>query len=200
FAGDDGPNDSEPAVRLLLEDHRGRVWAGTDRGLFEIGEKTDRPPPLGRLTFDPDHPNASHRVTALIEDSSGDLWIGSGPSLYQGPPGGRRARNAPSARRATAHPPTAIRAIAEDDAGHIGVGGDNVAEMARGAAGAGARLVRAYGPADGLPDFGTRSLLVAGGAIWVGTVYGLASLRLDATGPSRRFRSFRLRAGLARID
>lgn len=70
--GEDGP----PQISSLLEDRQGRLWVGTDQGLW------CQEPASGRWTVfrhaEADPASLSHdRVMSLHEDADGTLWIGT---------------------------------------------------------------------------------------------------------------------------
>ncbi len=57
-----------PNINALLVSRDGRVWAGADDGLKIFDTRRDELVPFSNLTS---------RVTALLEDRSGQLWIGT---------------------------------------------------------------------------------------------------------------------------
>ena len=65
-------------VRTILEDRRGRIWVGTDNGLFWIDGHRARQVDTSRLT-----PTLS--VHALLQDAAGRIWVG-GSTLLVFPP------------------------------------------------------------------------------------------------------------------
>ncbi len=65
-------------VRALVEDHSGRIWVGTDNGLFWI--EGDRAQQVDTARFGP--PLSVH---ALMEDSSGRIWVGGSKLLVFSP-------------------------------------------------------------------------------------------------------------------
>lgn len=74
FETDPSARAIRPPVWFFREDDAGRLWTGTDRGLFvrENDAWTRFEPPEGLL---------DERVFDLVEDEEGSLWIGTG---YQG--------------------------------------------------------------------------------------------------------------------
>ncbi len=76
-------------VNTLYEDRIGRIWAGTDGGLFLMeaskGERTFRQVVIG-LTSRPDE---AVQVWAFLEDAESNLWIGSKFGLLRRLPDGR---------------------------------------------------------------------------------------------------------------
>ncbi len=64
-------------VNVLYEDRSGRIWAGTDGGLFVL---SDRGPGAFFLAVGlgfPSHPDSLVQVWTIIEDAEGSLWIGT---------------------------------------------------------------------------------------------------------------------------
>jgi len=63
-------------VRALLEDHDGTLWIGTSNGLNKFNPNTQT---FTHYQHDPDDENSlsENRVTVLIEDAAGNLWIGT---------------------------------------------------------------------------------------------------------------------------
>lgn len=82
----------EPAtnrVNVTFEDRSGRLWLGTDSGLFVM--RSDG----GRITFERVHlpPAPDDRtdggVSTIVEDDEGSLWVGIGYALMRRLPDGR---------------------------------------------------------------------------------------------------------------
>ena len=74
------PVSGEPVtnrVNVLYKDRGGMLWAGTDGGLFRLNEpaaeKTLQPVTLSI----PSHAEIQVPVWAIVEDSAGNLWIGT---------------------------------------------------------------------------------------------------------------------------
>ena len=70
---------SDGFVRAILEDRAGRVWVGTDDGVFWI--EGDRVHKLDTARF-----GTPLSVHALMEDSGGRIWIGGSKILVVRPP------------------------------------------------------------------------------------------------------------------
>jgi ligand-binding sensor domain-containing protein/signal transduction histidine kinase len=80
----------EPAtnrVNVLYEDRTGRLWAGTDGGLFTLQEEKDEFVRVG-LQIE-GWQDRFVQVWAFAEDREGSLWIGSGAGLTRRLPDGR---------------------------------------------------------------------------------------------------------------
>ncbi|MPY90196.1 MAG: hypothetical protein GEU99_20010 [Luteitalea sp.] len=73
-----GPDTQTNRVNVLHRDGRGRIWAGTDFGLFRMDEPTDdaafRRFDVGGLGTD--------GISDLVEDRHGQLWIAAGTGLF----------------------------------------------------------------------------------------------------------------------
>ncbi|HKX32546.1 MAG TPA: two-component regulator propeller domain-containing protein, partial [Blastocatellia bacterium] len=82
------PVGDQPAtnrVNLLYEDRAGRIWAGTDDGLFRLEEKAFR-----RVEVrSPRGPADDSSVNAMMEDRRGTLWVGIKGELHRLWPDGR---------------------------------------------------------------------------------------------------------------
>jgi signal transduction histidine kinase/ligand-binding sensor domain-containing protein/DNA-binding response OmpR family regulator len=66
---------SGKSTKALVEDHQGRLWAGTDRWLYCYDQNRQ---PLFRFEKHSSHPDSlSGSVTVLFEDSRHQFWIGT---------------------------------------------------------------------------------------------------------------------------
>lgn len=79
--GDNGPANS---VNRLLEDRAGRLWAGTQDGLFLWDAARNR---FARVNEGPLAETGS-RISGLVEDDNGALWAGGDKGLARLAPGG----------------------------------------------------------------------------------------------------------------
>ena len=86
----DRPNTRR--VNMLRRDRAGRIWVGTDGGLFLLeeaqGDVRFSPVKLG-LASDPDELVA---VMAFMEDRDGNVWLGTSAGLVRRSPDGRAIR------------------------------------------------------------------------------------------------------------
>jgi ligand-binding sensor domain-containing protein/signal transduction histidine kinase len=96
-------------VRAIREDSRGRIWVGTDSGLFQLSDER-----LRRVDNTPGIPPIA--VHAVHEDDQGELWVGgskllrvSGDSATEYPLAGDSSRNR-------------VKSITETEDGTIWVG------------------------------------------------------------------------------
>jgi ligand-binding sensor domain-containing protein/signal transduction histidine kinase len=81
----------EPAtnrVNVILEDHAGGLWVGTDGGLFRMHSLDERVE-FHRVELPVPADVDRHGVHALVEDREGSLWIGGGWGLSRRLPDGR---------------------------------------------------------------------------------------------------------------
>src|SRR6266568_1710648 len=84
-----GDEPTSNRVNVLYEDHSGRIWAGTDEGLFRLDE-TNGQPVFRRMTLNLGELDHQVAVRALIEDREGSLWASSqGLGLLRILPDGR---------------------------------------------------------------------------------------------------------------
>ncbi len=113
--GDDAATDR---VNVLYRDRTGRIWVGTDGGLFWLEGGADgaqfRPVRLGLRT----HADRSIQVWAMLEDGDGSLWIGSRFGLLRRAPDGRIVQYTVDPRGSSDH----VWAIVMDDEGRLWVG------------------------------------------------------------------------------
>jgi signal transduction histidine kinase/ligand-binding sensor domain-containing protein len=147
-----GPRDGLPTAYLrdLLEDHDGRLWAGTPiAGFFRFRADGSHRPPVVDLAFDvPDLPH--HWVFQLLETSGHRFWIATARGLAEflptGDDRGRRFR-AYSTRNGLSY--FDITALAEDAGGNLWLGTNSAGAMRLALNG-----LTAYGERDGLRQVG----------------------------------------------
>jgi ligand-binding sensor domain-containing protein/two-component sensor histidine kinase len=94
------PEQPEPPAGVsLYEDHAGRVWYGTEDGLYLIQQTSDkrgwRIQPAS-LIAEGTHATIRGMIQSLFEDSGGNLWIGTMRALYVRRPNGRVSRYQPA--------------------------------------------------------------------------------------------------------
>ncbi len=96
----------EPAVNRanhLFRDPEGRLWIGTDAGLFVL-EQEARRPSFRRIPLNvPLHPDSVLQVWAVAEDPGGSLWIGTSAGLLRRLPDGRVVHHRVRPARTTDH-------------------------------------------------------------------------------------------------
>ena len=77
----EGATPETARVNRLHEDRAGRIWAGTDGGLFRLVEAGGKPR-LEPVALDlPNHPDRALQIWAFAEDPAGVLWIGTSAGL-----------------------------------------------------------------------------------------------------------------------
>ncbi|HKQ72364.1 MAG TPA: two-component regulator propeller domain-containing protein [Blastocatellia bacterium] len=164
-------------MAVLFEDAQGKLWCGTDDGLYWFEERDGRVV-WRRLDLPKERPDMSLPVTAIIQDRRGTLWIGTenGQGLNRILTDGRiehyltkRGRNEVGY----------IKTLLETKDGEIwaGMSGNGglcslVAEPAAGRS----IFSRCYTKKDGLPDAWIVALYqTVDGKVWIGTPHGAAS-------------------------
>ena len=168
-------------ICVLLEDRRGRLWAGTWDGLWRWDG-------TGPLTFAPDTPR--NTTEELSEDSAGCIWVG-----YQSAGLLRIAADG----QHQLFPCGSVRALLPDATGNLWIGTTGGLERWQGA-----RHDR-FTTANGLVDNAILQILEDNaGDLWLGTRHGLmrikkAEFETVATGRKLflRARTFGLEAGMA---
>jgi signal transduction histidine kinase/ligand-binding sensor domain-containing protein len=108
------------SVRALARDHRGRLWAGTSRGLFFRQDDrwvSQRLPRILMGALDADS-LGSGKVRDLRMSRGGDLWVAAAQQLVVLPAAG----SAP--RLVAALPESTVSCLLEDREGHLWVGTD----------------------------------------------------------------------------
>ncbi|MGH9162755.1 MAG: two-component regulator propeller domain-containing protein [Vicinamibacteraceae bacterium] len=104
-------------VNVLLEDGQGRIWAGTDGGLFML-ERWSDPVRFVRVPLFGSTPDSSVLVWSFAESPDGSLWIGTAVGLARRLPDGRVVHYRwPGS-------PGRVLALAQDRAGRVWVGHD----------------------------------------------------------------------------
>jgi ligand-binding sensor domain-containing protein len=110
------------AINVLLEDHRGGIWCGTNAGLYALEKNTGewhfRFVDLGlrRENFD------SWLIETLMEDSKGSLWVGTrGTGLSRHWPDGRTEHFTESQGLSS----NRVTSLLEDRTGRVWVGTSN---------------------------------------------------------------------------
>ena len=199
-------------VNVLHEDFSGRLWAGTDGGVFVLDERMD-PWTFQRAPIDlPGSPDRALQVWAFADDRSGTLWIGTSSGLVRRSRDGRIVHMAVKKAQGTDN----VRALLIDrerrlwighDAGlfvHCFGAGDGAASSPRHpgrkriAAAAGQwpespSCSDRFAPRSGVAGGMIRALLQsADGDIWVGAWDGVT--RFDGS----RFRSFSPEQGITK--
>lgn len=158
-AARDLPRDAP--VKTILNTRDGALWVGTfGNGLmrFQNGQKTQFAPSSGS-------PARIDKINALLEDTDGNVWIGSYYSLYRAT-GSNIVTPVPIDGRELRAP---VIALLQDRAGAIWVGWEGLG-IARLTGNDVMWLTRR----EGLPSHFIRSLYEdKGGALWIGTAAGL---------------------------
>jgi signal transduction histidine kinase/ligand-binding sensor domain-containing protein len=172
------PGESSETVTSLAPGPDGTIWVGALGGLTEFDPATGAFRKAVEID-DREHPGRRSRITCLLRDRAGDLWIGTWEDGLMR----RRARAAPffALDHAPRHGPgeSDVTALLEDRAGRLwlATSGGGLYLRERGEAG-----FRRYEPLAAAQSPGSTASLVrlregSGGEIWVGSSGGL--FRID---------------------
>lgn len=101
-------------VRKVLEDSRGRLWVGTDDGLFVMDGLASDPERLRRVDQGPIAPLAVHGIT---EDHTGRIWVGGSRLIALDPDGTEKGYTLQGA-----YSQTRVKSILETRNGQLWVG------------------------------------------------------------------------------
>jgi signal transduction histidine kinase/ligand-binding sensor domain-containing protein len=116
-------------VNVLAEDRHGRIWAGTDGGLF-VAPEWQEPPAFTRVSLFGKSADWTLQIWAIVESEDGSLWVGSNLGLTRRLPDGRlvhhRWGHDDRRAEATGAPSRALRvwALALDPAQRLWIGHD----------------------------------------------------------------------------
>jgi signal transduction histidine kinase/ligand-binding sensor domain-containing protein len=118
FSVGDDPQTNR--VNVLYEDRSGRLWAGTDGGLFVLEDNTNgvvfRPVPLDL----PSRPDRAVQIWAIVDDRQGSLWIGTSWGLVRRMSDGRMFHSAVQPAQGADH----VRALLVDREQRVWIGHD----------------------------------------------------------------------------
>ncbi|HMV81643.1 MAG TPA: two-component regulator propeller domain-containing protein [Blastocatellia bacterium] len=212
-----GENQGANSVTSVLEDRAGRLWIGTQGGLYLMNpnDPTRRfqPVPIGH----PAKPDHLFEISCLLEDDDGSLWIGSYFGLARRLPDGRCVHYAVFPGEGL----DSIRALHKDDKGRLWIGHQaglmiykpDAAQSSGGLIAlnqsakqqnlpdrrlmlpAALGEARWYTAADGLLEPRVRAVCQrSDGHIWLGTVAG-GLFEFDG----ERFRNYSTKQGLSRL-
>lgn len=177
-------------LHAFLEDRAGRLWLGTDSGLYEADRGAQS---VRRVPLDADPQDWQRRfVNTIAEDDAGILWVGTLAGAYFHDPHRKPFRHLGYARgEPSSLPARAVSAIApEGDArAWLGTFGGGLAYADLGA-NAVLETFRhdSTDPGSLCDDLVWSLLRDAAGALWIGTESGLCLLPAGA----RRFRQVEL--------
>lgn len=189
-AHDPGIELSSPQVRSLTVDRRGRIWAGTERGLTRYDPASGE---VVHARHDPDSETSlpANRIPALLEDAEGLIWAGSwtgGVGIYRPDSEAvhlfRRFIDVPQSL-----PANPIRALLTEADGRLWLGVLEGGGLVHFDPQRGVLARYQHDPDDpsSLPDDRVEALLRrADGSLWVGTGNG-GLARLTESGRFERF-------------
>jgi len=200
------PNET---IWSLLEDRDHRLWVGTDRGLSLLDPATERFAPV---------PSIHGRVTGIVEDADGTLWVASeGGGLFHREASGRFVLHDANPDDPGSLSTLALSALFRDHDGRLWIGtrGHGVDMLARTSPARGrpeggprpagrARFVH-YHSEPGDPDSLGRDEVWGfaedrGGRLWIASHGGGVSVLDPSTGRFRRYRHDASVPGSLRTD
>jgi len=109
------PHDKYKYPTGLLQDSRGRIWVGSDDGLFRL-EKSDNQFKHQLVQINLPFETGTKYIYSLYEDRSGAIWVGTATVLYRILPDGHVTSYAKS------ESPPVFEALLEDRHGNFWVG------------------------------------------------------------------------------
>ena len=195
------------SIWSLLVDRQGRMWVGTQRGLYQYLPARNQFSPVSNGLSQPQL-LASASIMTLFQDSKDRLWIGTTKGVLVLPviPDPGTSLRLPLIRfEAKADHPNSLRGdwiyrILEDQSERIWIGtrGQGIYVLKESE-----RLeesgFQAFGESDGLCDHAIRGMeLDLSGQIWVSSLQGLCTFHPDSllAGSATAFRSFDTKDGL----
>jgi ligand-binding sensor domain-containing protein len=184
------------SVNVLLEDHTGAIWIGTDRGLF--GGRLDpgsRSWTIRGLDLAPEPGATQPRISSLSKDGAGRIWIGTSSGLFVL---SNRSANNGGIRRYGRRDGLAgdfISVLLHDPDGSLWIGTHKGLSRARFETSTNRLEVeRTFTTKDGLPEQVGSLLRASDGALWVGGLTGLAR-SIPGANPSQ-FKRYGAASGL----
>lgn len=171
-------------ITALLEDRLGRLWCGTEAGLYVIEDTAARRPRIAEVKIGlPGVSWGDSSVAGIAEDMEGSLWAGAGDgTLY------RRRTDGQVERYLTteALPKGMITSLKTDRKGRLWVGRGNILERSRPARRPGANGFELLSGQSGGPPLGRVFDIFEArdGDMWVGIYRCLAQFPADG-GPAR---------------
>ena len=176
------PNDAPEAANVLalLEDRDGKLWCGTEGGLYAIDDTASRMPVLAEVRIGlPGLAWGDSHVRALAQDADGGLWIGvTDGTLY------RRLPDGNVERYGSQEGPSEVFHLLADRAGRIWVGRAGGLFRSIPAPHPGANGFERLSGRDGLPRTRVFDIFESReGEVWAGMYQCLAQFPAD--GPIR---------------
>ena len=176
-------------VNVLHEDSSGRLWAGTDGGVFVLDERID-PWTFRRASLDlPDSPDRALQVWAFADDRAGTLWIGTSSGLVRRSRDGRIVHTAVQKTQGSDN----VRALLIDRESRLWIGHETGLFVKCFGEGESPSCGAKYAPRSGVAGGMIRALLQsADGDIWIGAWNRVT--RFDGS----RFRSLSREQGITK--
>lgn len=191
----DEPAGLTAAITVLLEDHNGVIWCGTQQGLYQLVRSTSGDYLHSFEVGIPREYALQQIVSDLLEDRNGSLWVGTPKGLYRHWPDGRTARYT----QGDGLPSDYVSDLYEDHEGRLWVatllGGffDLISDTSSKPPQVGER----YSIDNGLTSNWVFYLSeTADNRFWIGTNSGLVQFFPAGDSAGRRFHSYNARNGL----
>ena len=191
-----GNDDRTSRLNTLLEDRLGRIWCGTNAGVFRLERRPGQTEQvMSRVNLGMTREALGDpAVYALLEDARGDLWVGAGNGLYRQ----RAAGNVERYTESDGLPQNFITVLLQDQQHRIWAGtrGGLCKLIADPAPGRG--LVESvFHEKDGLSSDSIEALhQLADGTLFVGTKMGLSAMRTGQAAGAPLFSTYTAAHGL----
>ncbi|OIN56820.1 hypothetical protein BLX24_22880 [Arsenicibacter rosenii] len=163
------------AVFSLLEDHKGRIWVGGSRSLRCIDPKTNRLLAAYSDQMDDGQAMQLRTVSAISEDKSGNLWVGTWAGLYHfNPVSGQFTQYTYAPRKPDGLLSNQVLGLLIDRRQQLWVCSSK--GLSRLVSGKNGKTFKHYQRKDGLPNSMVYGIMEdKAGKLWMSTNYGLAS-------------------------
>lgn len=188
-------NEASKAVEVLFEDAQGKLWCGTDGGLYWVEER-DGKVNFHRVDLPKAKASLSSAILAIAEDPRGGLWVGSdGQGLYRLADG--RIENYTDKNGL---PITNVTSLLADRNGHVWVGmstNGGVCELVADPDPKRAVVSRCYTKRDGLAENWIRNIYqTSDGKLWISTTNGITTFNQPEANDESPFHIYKDAQGL----
>ncbi len=160
-----GPGGEASRANVLHRDRAGRLWVGTDGGLFLVEREQGQPVFRPIALHNPSHADHVLQVWSMLEDPDGNLWIGTSAGLIRRTGDGRSIHYRVRPSRSTDH----VLALAMDPQKRLWIGHNT-----------GLLVLNALPSIDARPSHGTWAGMLDAGGRWYAASDGLVGRRVFA--------------------